>query len=358
MRSFSPLSTSDQLAEHLREEILSGRISGVMPGISQLVKALGVNSVSATKAVQQLERKGLVISQGDRRRRLIAGHAELPKHSMRVGILYYDPHNIYRADALQLRQAIADSAHLPVVAPKTMQDLGMDLKRIIRHIQSIEADAWIVNAGPSEVLQWFAQQDLPTFAVYGRLMSGKLAGMGIRKTLVMKSLVERLVGFGHRRIVMLAREERRKPTFGLPERFFLEQLEAHGIQTGSYNIPDWEESPEGLQRSLDQLFRHTPPTALIVCDPATLHAVHSHLARNGINAPEDYSLFCNDYVESLDWCLPRIAHLKWDSRPTIRRVMQWVDNISKGKVDRKLSFTRARYVDGDTVGPAPCSSRR
>lgn len=72
-------------------------------------------------------------------------------------------------------------------------------------------------------------------------------------------VVERLVNLGHRRIVNLVREERRKPTPGFLDRFFLEQLRNHGIQTGPYHLPDWEDTPEGLQHLLDSLFQHTPP---------------------------------------------------------------------------------------------------
>ena len=75
MKPFRALNTSDQLAGHLREEILSGRLRGAMPGIQQLVKTLGVNSLAVNKAVQQLEREGLVISQGKRRQRLISPDA-------------------------------------------------------------------------------------------------------------------------------------------------------------------------------------------------------------------------------------------------------------------------------------------
>ena len=353
MKPFRPLSTSDQLAQHLRAEITSGRLTGAMPGIKQIVQSLGVNSVAATKAVQQLEREGLIISQGDRRKRLISDQADSLPHSMRVGILYYDPHNLYRSDALELRQGMTDAGHTPLSAPKTMQDLGMDPQRIIRHVKSIEADAWIIYAGSFELLQWFAESDIPAFAIYGRLTSVNIAGMAIRRTHLMESLIKKLVELGHQRIVLMVREERRKPDYGLPERFFLEQLQANGIQTGPYNIPDWEETPDGLEQGLEKLFEHTPPTAMIIGDSVLFHAIQNHLSRRGINAPQDISLISNDYTESFDWTRPSVAHIQWDYRPTIRRVMQWLKNISQGREDRKRSYTKANFHDGDTIGPAP-----
>ncbi len=353
MKPFRPLSTSDQLAQHLRQEIMSGRLTGAMPGIKQLVQALGVNSVAATKAVQQLEREGLIISQGNRRKRLIADQSDSLPHTMRVGILYYDPHNLYRSDALELRQGMTDAGHTPIPAQKTMSELGMDPDRIIRHAKTMDVDAWIIYAGSYELLKWFAESDIPAFAIYGRLTSVDIAGMAIRRIHLMEELIKKLVNLNHQRIVLMVREERRKPDYGLPERHFLEQLQSHGIQTGPYNIPDWDESPEGLENCLDKLFEHTPPTAMFIGDAVLFHAIQNHLSRRGINSPEDLSLICSDYTESFDWTRPSIAHIDWDYRPTIRRVMQWLKNVSQGREDRKRSFTKATFVDGDTIGPAP-----
>ena len=92
---------------------------------------------------------------------------------------------------------------------------------------------------------------------------------------------------------------------------------------------------------------------MIVGDSVLFHAIQNHLSRRGINAPDDISLICSDYTESFDWARPSIAHIQWDYRPTIRRVMQWLKNVSQGQDDRKRSYTKATFVDGDTIGPAP-----
>ena len=43
----------------------------------------------------------------------------------------------------------------------------------------------------------------------------------------------------------------------------IDQLETAGITTGDYNLPDWEENREGLGRLIDELFRFSPPTAIL-----------------------------------------------------------------------------------------------
>lgn len=166
-------------------------------------------------------------------------------------------------------------------------------------------------------------------------------------------MVARLIGLGHRRIVMLVREERRKPGPGFPERLFLDQLEASGIKTGPYNLPDWDDTPEDLHRVLDSLFRLTPPTALIIDDTALFFATMQHLAGIGIVAPDHVSLACTDSDPNFDWCRPTIAHIAWDRSPVVNRVVKWADNVSRGKDDRRRTNSLARFVDGGTIGPVP-----
>lgn len=353
MEPFRPLSTSEQLANHLRQQILNGVLRGNLPGVNQFVQTLGVNSVSVAKAIQQLEREGLVIHQGSRRVRLIAPITHTKPGSLKIGLLYYDAGNALRHDALVIKQELIDAGYTVVVAPKSMMEMKMDPKRIASLVRSMNIDAWIIYAGSRQVLEWFEQQDIPAFALYGRLNQVNLASMGIRKSLVLAELVRKLVGMGHKRIVMLAREERRKPHLGFLEQLFIDELEAQGIKTGAYNIPDWDDSPEGLEQVIHALFKHTPPTALIVGDSLLFHAVQVHLAQKGIFAPRNISLFCNDFEQSFMWNLPEIAHIQWDHRPSVRRVIQWAKNIAGGKDDRKKSHTKAVLHLGGTIGPVP-----
>jgi DNA-binding LacI/PurR family transcriptional regulator len=351
MEPFRRLSTSEQLAEHLRRQILNGTLRGVLPGVQQLVKTLGVNSMAVGKAVQQLEREGVVLYQGGRKSRLIAEIPSIKQTRLRVGILNYSESSAIRHDILSARQGLMDAGHEVVVCPKSMRDMRMNVDRVARAIQAVSADAWIIGAGSSEILKWFEQQGKPAFALHGRQMSVKMAGAMIRKLPMIAELIEKLVGFGHRRIVLLTPEYRRKPQLGFFERSFMEILETNGIGTGSYNVPDWDQTPEGLEHILHSLFQATPPTALFVSDPVMVHATHLHLQSRGIEAPRDVSLLCNDFAESLLWTRPGITHIRWDHRPVVRRIVKWANHIAKGASDTRKSFFKPQLVEGGTIGP-------
>ena len=351
--SFQTLSPSEQLAAHLREELGRGRWTETMPGQSKLVAELGVGTETVRNALAQLENEGWLVSQGKRQRRRIQVPEDTERRGLRVAIFLYEPSAGSKQYLLELRHQLTAAGHNVVIASQTLMGLKMDVQRVSLAVNKMKADAWVVEAGSREVLEWFADQSTPAFALFGRLIEVPLASTSPKKAPAYKEIIARLVELRHRRIVNLVREERRKPTLGFMECLFLEQLQSHGIQTGIYNLPDWENSPEGLQRVLDSLFQHSPPTALLIDEVAMFHAVRDHLARKGIIAPQHVSLICCDFDPSIDWCIPTISHIRWDFRPIVRRVVQWVNNLAVGKEDRIKSSTLAEFVEGGTIGPAP-----
>ena len=139
---------------------------------------------------------------------------------------------------------------------------------------------------------------------------------------------------------------------GSSERAIFEEMEAHGLPSSSYNLPHWEDNSEGFHRVLDGLFRVTPPTALIIDEAFLFHAAENHLAQLGILAPKHVSLICTDPDPTFSWCEPSVAHIRWDTRPVVRRVVRWVNNIARGKDDRQQTLTKAEFIDGGTVGAA------
>jgi DNA-binding LacI/PurR family transcriptional regulator len=152
---------------------------------------------------------------------------------------------------------------------------------------------------------------------------------------------------------MLTREERRKPEPGRVERVFLEELRGHGIATGPYNLPDWVDDPKGFQRCLGSLFNHTPPTALIISTLELYTATQQFLGHRGIRVPQNVSMICSDPHPTFAWCDPTFSHIAYDSAAWLRNIMRWLNNVARGKNDRRQIFTKAEFVDGGTVGPVP-----
>jgi DNA-binding LacI/PurR family transcriptional regulator len=349
--SFSSL--PDQIAEILLNGIRERRWCDVMPGRVALARELGVNHKTVETALKALEKVGWLEKQGLGRGRKINLLDGASVATLRIKILLYEKCDHARQDMLNLLHSLQEAGHLVSFAETTMRQLGMNVGRIARFVEKTGADAWIVVAGPSDVMDWFATRSTPVFALYGDMRKTRMASTGPRKHLAQEELMERLVSLGHRRIVMLVREERSNPIPNSPEQLFLDHLESRGISTSAYNLPNWGDTPEEFHHMIDSLFRHTPPTALIIDEVALFFATLQHLARIGIVAPDHISMVCTDPDPIFEWCRPTITHFAWDSGPLVKRVVNWANNVSRGKDDRRKSVTEVKFVIGGTIGPVP-----
>lgn len=353
MRNLSIRSASGQLAEYLKEEIRSRRWTGTMPGESWMVTNLQVGRDTVRAAMAQLEEEGLLVSNGQgRRRRIAMSEDAFTTRKIRVRIFPYEKQDRGDIDSSSLLAELLEAGMDADFAGKSLKELGMEVDRVARYVKQNPADAWIVSAASREVLEWFSGQETPAMAMYGRHRELSIAAAFPMVIPGQTAAVQRMIELGHRRIVMLAREERRKPKLSHPEQVFIDQLEAAGITTGDYNLPDWEESREGLSRLLDELFRFSPPTALILQEAQLFIAVRTYLADRGIVAPRDVSLVVAEDDPSFGWCNPIPSHIRWDYRPVVRRIVRWARNVAADKEDRRKIGTESKFVEGGTIGPA------
>ena len=178
MTEFLFRSRSEQLAEHLRQEIMGRRWIGTMPGAPALAAETGVERKTVTRALAQLEREGLLVSQGPRQQRRIKALENLATATTRIAMLLYEPLRETSDKVFLLKQRLTDEGHTVVFANKSQLELGFNVRKIARIVQRTPADAWIVHGGSQDVLAWFAEQETPAFARFGRRSKFPIAGVG------------------------------------------------------------------------------------------------------------------------------------------------------------------------------------
>ncbi len=344
-------SITEQVAAHLREELYRGRWTGSIPGRDRLAKELGASKSTMDRALKLLEQEGILQSQGTGKGRKIILQKKYRKSAMRVTMILYEFEDSMHRYISEMRHRLNLSGHDLTFAPQTFVELKRDPKRVAKMVKESPADAWIILAGSQPLLEWFSQLPIPAFALFGRMTDIPIAGAGPDHRPAMREAVQRLIDLGHRRIVMLVREERRKPNYGGSESLFLNLLSTNGPPSGSYNIPDWEESREGLTKCLDQLFQITPPTALIVGDSVLFLSVYNYLAQKKGDIFNQIALVCTDYSPSFKWCSPSITHFKWEYQATVHRAVRWVDKVARHKQDLKQHLTPAKLIGGESL---PC----
>jgi DNA-binding LacI/PurR family transcriptional regulator len=353
MSRFSILTPSGQVAAHLRGELARGRWQGDMPGVPTLAAELGVAPKTVGLALSQLEQEGLLKGRGQGRRREIVQTGGRARGGFRIALLLFEKLDMKCDYILSIRHELLEAGHIVNIAECTQCEMGHDAIRVKQLVLKTEDDAWIVPAGSRDVLVFFSVRKLPTFAIAGRSAGLDLAGITIKKSQAIRDGVRRLVELGRHRIVMLVREDRRKPFPGVQEQRFLQELTSCGINPGAYNLPDWRDSMEGFHHCLNALFQFTPPTALILDEPRLLIAALHHLAQRGLVAPRDISMFCLDPSPDLAWCDPAVAHVAWDPQRIVSQTVRWTENVAKGTENQRQTFIKARFVEGGTIGPVP-----
>lgn len=345
---------AEQTALHLRSELEAGRWKDVLPGVHNLAKALEVNHNTIHAALQLLEEEGVLSTQGrGRPRRITLQRKARRSKRLQIKILCYEWLKQGELYELELLSRLRAEGHAAEFAAKSLEDLGHSSKRVAKFVEGNPADAWVVIAGNRDILKWFAASPIPAFALFGRHTGLPIASSSPLKGPALCSVFEKLVEHGHRRIVMMARKERRHPRPGPVEQKFLDALESCGMQVGRYNLPDWEEHPAGLIACLESLFRHTPPSAMIIQEPAIYVAVDRFLSRRNIEVPRDVSLICCDFNPVFKWFDPEVSHIQWDHSPVVGRVARWAVNVAKGKEDLRQVTFKAKWIEGSTIGPAP-----
>lgn len=325
-----------------------------MPGKHLLAEQLAIPHQTVEAALVQLERDGVLEAQGSGRPRKILPLKEgAAVRRLRVGMLFWDAADRALDYIANLQNRLTEAGHQIVVAPKTLTELKMNVPRMARLVEQTKADSWVVCAGSLEVLEWFSQSTLPSFAYFGRMVGLPIAGLGTDKRAAILELVSTLVKLGHRRIVMMLRKQHRLPQPSPNTMAYLRALESNGIKNTEFCLPEWEESAEGFHTCLKALFRVTPPTALIVDEPLLFTATLQFLVARGLRAPRDVSLIYQGDEAIFDWCVPTVARIETDLSRGSHHLGSWAKNVSRGKKDLRQTFLPSNYVPGETVGPAP-----
>ncbi|PQJ28892.1 substrate-binding domain-containing protein [Rubritalea profundi] len=353
MQPITVLSAVEQVAEHLRAELLRGGLSGTMPGVNSLVEELGVGHKTVKAALRMLEDEGLLLNQGRGLQRKIAlpeGHAPL---ALRVAVLFYEKGDESHDLFTRFQDKLKAAGHTVLHARKNLTDIGGNMRRLASMIKETEADAWVVAGGSGEVLQCFVQRQVPVFALYGGFGRLRIAGIAPNQRPSIVAATRRLISLGHRRIVMLDEHVTLSNAVLSGGSTFLDELTAHGIDAGKYNMPGWEGGFDGFYRCLESLFASTPPTAIFIYSAAQYFATAQFLLNRRLGVPQDVSLICIDKASYFNRFQPSISHVSWNDQPIVNRIVRWTNNIRQGKEDTRQSMIDAEFIEGGTMGPVP-----
>jgi DNA-binding LacI/PurR family transcriptional regulator len=339
---------AEQVADFLDQEIVRGRWCNWMPGVLRLEKEIGVNRNTLEAALRLLEGKGVLGGGVGKRRRI---EVSVENRAMRIGILCFDRIDRWQMHYVDMNHRLQEAGYASFFAKETICDMGMDVGRMERLVQTEEADVWLVLGGTEPMLKWFQDRGIPVFALFGRRSGQNVASVGLSKAAAIRQVLDLLVDMGHQRIVWLTHRLRRLPEPGRTEQMFLDRLKERGIPTGPYNMPDWDDTREGFHQCLVNLFRFSAPTAIIADEPSQYLAAMQFCGNLGLRVPHDISLVCNDSDPAFYLLQPAVTRIEWEPEAVIRQVLRWANEQARGKDIRRQVDIPATLVEGGTIGP-------
>jgi len=356
IKSISRPSLVDHVLAQLREGIRTGQWAGKLPGVTKLAAEYEVSHGTLRTALTRLEREGEITPGGNGRNRMVAVQTSVAvKRHLCVTVLLdeklEDEYTGLQLAMTQLQRNLEGEGHTLRIADKSQRTLKHDLGRIKRYAGSHPSDIWLVVGGSKEVLTWFAEQSVPTIALGGRCIKVPIASVGRDIQEALRAACKHLIAMHHTRIILVGPRNILSPESNLYQ-IFAGELAAGGVTLSNYYLPKWDETPSGLYALLEETFRFTPPTALIVATSTWLVSVLAFLAQRKLLVPADVSVICmtSDVVPA--WRRPLIAHFKSDEDAVVRRIVDWVNAVASGLADRKYIPCHSVFVAGESIGPA------
>ncbi len=351
-------SLPDLIYEKLKGDIAAKRRKGALPGSRTLASEFGVARKSVIAAIDRLREEGLLQANGPRKMTIRGGSRTRSERVYNVAIITATPfedmrpsEQLFLVSLMREIEAAGYSCEMPVMP---VEDKEENLEKIARWLKKQHADIFLPHEFNRKTLELFASQPVPMFAFGGQVLKLPIAGCGCQIHDAAEECFRELKKLGHSRIVLALPANYRNPEARLA-RLLREIFGVTESGIHSYALPEWEDTPEGLHALLKELFRVTPPTALVLQSGVHARAAITFLSKQGLRVPEDVSVITIDYDSTLHWQFPECTFSRIDSgnEAMIRQCMKWLRAVQSGKIPAPaFQIIPGPFVPGNSIGPA------
>ncbi|MFD0892993.1 substrate-binding domain-containing protein [Luteolibacter ambystomatis] len=351
------ISISESTAEVIKTGLQTRRWPS-LPGERHLATELGVSRATVRNALALLTEMGHLSSPSQGHKRSVrALPVEASRDGLRVDLLIGRDFHFLDQDDRQvltgLSEAIMKAGHRMAQDFPNLSTIKPTAGGFERFVKDRAADVRIIYGGAWESLRWFAERPEPVLALGGRSLGLNLDSIGIDTSLAVGDAVRTLTRLGHRRIAFIChRYIREAPTPGRILRAFIDALADAGVEASPYNHPAWDESVEGLQEVLEELFRITPPTAIIVGSSLALAGLMSFCNRCGLRIPEHLSLVVLESSLSVQWFRPKLAMIRIaPCAELVSAAMDWLKHPSREGREPLVKLLPSSFLPEASLAP-------
>ncbi len=346
---FRPKSEPHQLAEEIRRRIDAGEYAGRLPGIRRLMERFGVTRTCVEAALGQLESAGVLTLAGGRRApEVVAGGAGAPREG--TVVLHADPLERRTGDHREILLAL--EAALPGPVLRLSLPAGDDMAgRVVERVLETGCRRVVAMDHAPAVVAALARAGRVVVAAGTTGDTGTASQVAVSHELLVRGALRKAFEAGHRRVSFPL--WRRRPEVAASVRAWMaDEYARHGYShSPRFDAPEAEgRDPQALHRTLRELLRHTPPTALVASDFAQWLGTVGVLGEAGLRLPRDMSLLCLCSAPEWESATPTPAHFRLPVRELAEAVAEALAAAERGAPPRRQMIA-PEWVPGRSLGP-------
>lgn len=316
-------SLAEKVCEELRELIRSKRWLRTLPGIRVLCEEIQVSSQTMMLALRLLEQEGYLLPPDPGKPRAINQKMVSPvkpagKKGLQPTILIltqYSKGDLTQTDAQicnLLKKSITAQGYTYRHVAFPLITRAMGAKRVSDVIEQNPADVYVVMSAHPQCSRALKRLGVPAVYIGGVEVKGATPRICYSLLQMCHVTLEHLVSRGHRKISLLLPENLNSASkkASSAEKPLEPIFKSNNLPFTAYNCPRWGKTKAEFNAALEQLFKVTPPTALILGDVSQATRVVCFLMRHGLKFPDDVSLIVLDESRELNEYEPPISYIK------------------------------------------------
>ena len=320
----------ETLARELRAEIEAGRWSTTLPGYRELGRLYRVSQPTCKAALAILEKAGLIVSGGPRRRwQIVATGLHRSGATSHVVVWFGEVEEKLmeestRSVLAELRRLCSRGrVHLRIgnsLRSKRAEAVAGNL------IKRYQPDRVVLHNAPERMIVAMTERGVSVLALGGEMPRDRpVEGMGQSLEQTYRQIVENLVQSGRRRILIPVRS-------GRPGWL---KAAATGLIEGGAPDPrraaEWtplidDDFPEALRTHWQSLLEKSRPDAVVVIDAPWVLSLYSAGWKAGLRPGHDFVVVTTDSPSLLGWLDPPPVMLRMPSRQMERHMARWLRN--------------------------------
>ncbi len=350
MKSLSRQTLAEQAEEQIAVAILSGELSGKLPGHRELCRVFGISRTSLEPALAALVARGLLVSRGPRRRFEVAESPPrvrvMPTATRRALVLEPTlaglPTPVARRVVDALRARLQGGAWQLQEHYLAVDQSRKNARRFSAILNAEQPDLVIVVGGHAHTIEWFRQRGVPFLCFGGDTKGPPVTAVNYDADSMTHDALRHHLQAGCRDPFIPLRVR----TPGFVERVrgaVAQELEAAGIRfSAEWHTPILRENnPDALHEVVDRRFQRRVPDAWLCFGHDMLIAAMGIAACRGMRMPHEVALTLLGPRQDLPWLPPWIGGFDFPIAPVASLLAKW---LHQGEQMRDVGITRIRPV--------------